>query len=158
MTSLILLFSIASLISQPDGKLPNFSGTWTEIPGTSQPAGMPPLTPITIRQDSGNVTVLDSSNEQATYRLDGSETQNKKRLGQPEMRSVTSTARWAGSRLILTDRSELWKRETTYSFREDGSGDLVVTLTLTGLYERSGALTVGSIGPNTRYYRKKSGI
>ena len=133
--------------------VPNFSGVWVNVPGTSQPPQLPSVGPIRITQ--GRATVSITAGRVATtaiYRLDGIPTENTRMSG-GQARKVTSTARWTSAKLVVTDQDTLWKHETTYSFDESGSGLLVVVSSSTGLYER-GALTVGTIGPFTRIYRR----
>ena len=67
---------------------------------------------------------------------------------------MTSTAKWAGSKLVIITHDGFSKHEVTYSFDEAGSGNLIVTNGTTLLHTRSGALTVSTIGPFTRVYKR----
>jgi len=48
----------------------------------------------------------------------------------------------------------LSKRESTYSFDAAGTGHLTVTTATTLLHKTGGQLTVSTIGPFTRVYKK----
>lgn len=89
---------------------PDFSGTWTpDAPpaGTEGGRGRGMMGPMTIKQTADTLTIERTMGENKvtqTYKLDGTETENKMTgRGGAEMVSK-STAKWDGSKLVITTK------------------------------------------------------
>jgi hypothetical protein len=93
---------------------PNFSGKWTP----EQAAGAPPAGggggrgmgagPMTVTQNDKTLTVERTMGEntmKTVYNLDGTESKNEMSRGGQTM-TQTSTAKWDGSKLVITTKSE----------------------------------------------------
>jgi hypothetical protein len=141
----------AALLTAPQVE---FSGTWAPVAGASKPADLPLGGPIRIEQGSLTFTLGLPDGSRRTYRLDGLETQRTEKDG-ADVITVTTSARWAGAALVITERYRLATRETNYAL-ESESGNMVVTSATTLLHTRGGRLTVSTIGPFVRVYRKVS--
>jgi hypothetical protein len=131
---------------------PNFSGTWTPVPGRTKPEARDGPS-IKIRQDGASIAITNGTEATRSYRLDGSKTTRQEKDNGVD-RTVTATVKWTGSVLTITEEVGITKREYTYAFEEGGTGLLVATSATTLLHTRGGALTVSTIGPVTRVYRK----
>ena len=134
---------------------PDFSGKWAGIPGETIPADLPNNKSLCLDQDREHFTVGCDPKTRLTYRLDGAVTKREERI-EGVLRTITAKAAWVGSKLAITEEYTFTKRETIYSFTETGAGKLTVTGSTTMLHERGGALSVSTIGPFTRAYKKSS--
>src|SRR5690349_18514734 len=133
---------------------PDFSGTWTP----DQPAGAPGgggapggapggggggggrgmAGPMTVKQSATELTVERQGRNGAqttTYKLDGSE--SKIQMGQME---ATATAKWDGSKLVITTKTDQVEQAQTWSL---ASGVLTIDRT-------------GGRGPSTTTYKKST--
>jgi len=148
--ALAIVFINTGLLTQP---LPNFSGTWVPIPGRAQPSFLPAGAGLTIRQDSKTIVVQQEEGLARTYRLDSEPTQHEEKESDVT-HTVTARASWVGTKLTITEARQGWKRERTYFFDNGLQTELSITSATTLLHTRNGALTVSTIGPSTRVYRK----
>ncbi len=109
----VLLALVVVSLAFAQGK-PNFSGKWTP----EQAAGAPPAGggggrgmgggPMTVTQNDKTLTVERTMGEntvKTVYNLDGTESKNEMSRGGQTMTS-TSTAKWDGSKLVITTKSE----------------------------------------------------
>lgn len=111
---------------------------------------------MTITQDSKTIAIQFANEPTLTYRLDGEATRREEKED-GLTRTVTSRAVWVGTKLTITEERQGWKRERTYLFDDGRQSELSITSATTLLHTRNGALTVSTIGPWTRVYRKGSG-
>ena len=129
---------------------PDFSGTWAPdaaaAPAGTGGGGAPGgggggggrgmAGPMTVKQSGDTLTIERTMGENKvtqTYKLDGSESKNAGRGG-----DVVSTAKWDGSKLVITTKTD--------------QGEQVQTLSLEG-----GTLTIdrtGGRGPSKTTYKK----
>lgn len=124
---------------------PDFSGTWTPDPAASTPppgggggggrgGGM--MGPMTVKQDASTLTIERTMGENkvtTTYKLDGTESENKMMGRGGEMMSK-STAKWDGGKLTITTKQAApdgTERTSTQTWSMEG-GNLVVESTRTG--------------------------
>jgi hypothetical protein len=133
---------------------PDFSGTWAPEPPAGAAAGAPPAGgapggggggggrggggPMTVKQSATELTVETQGRNGAqtrAYKLDGSE--SKIQMGQME---ATATAKWDGSKLVITTKTEQGEQTQTWSL---ANGVLTIDST-------------GGRGPSTRTYKKST--
>jgi len=130
---------------------PDFSGTWTPEPAAGAPAGGGAPGgggggggrgmgggPMTVKQSATELTVETQGRNGAqtrTYKLDGSE--SKITMGQME---ATATAKWDGSKLVITTKTEQGEQVQTWSL---ANGVLTVDRT-------------GGRGPSSTTYKKST--
>jgi hypothetical protein len=133
---------------------PDFSGTWTPEPpagaaaGGGAPGGAPGGGgggggrggggPMTVKQTATELTVERQGRNGAmstAYKLDGSE--SKVQMGQME---ATATAKWDGSKLVITTKTEQGEQTQTWSL---ANGVLTIDRT-------------GGRGPSTTTYKKST--
>jgi hypothetical protein len=125
---------------------PDFSGSWTPEPAAGAPAGGGGGQgggggrgfggPMTVKQSATELTVETTGGRgptTRTYKLDGSET--KIQMGQME---ATATAKWDGSKLVITTKTEQGEQTQT---RSEANGVLTIDRT-------------GGRGPSTTTYKK----
>jgi hypothetical protein len=149
MTAAILAVTAVAFAQKPD-----FSGTWTldaEASGMPAPApggpggggrgGGPLGTGATVKQTADAITIERTMGENkvvTTYKLDGSESKNTMtgRGGQP-IESV-STAKWDGSKLIVTSKSDMGGQtfESTQTWTLAGNVLTIETTSARGTQKR----------------------
>lgn len=128
---------------------PDFTGTWTPEPAAGAPAGGGAPGgggggggrggfggPMTVKQSATELSVETQGRngpQTRTYKLDGSET--KIQMGQME---ATASAKWDGSKLVITTKTEQGEQTQTWSL---ANGVLTVDRT-------------GGRGPSTTTYKK----
>ena len=134
--------------------LPNFSGTWTRIPGagTEWVRQVGSSKPLIIEHTDTTFTVGSGATKKS-FRI-GAETKREETIA-GVVRTITAKVAWVGSKLILTEEWSLTKREDAYSL--DDQGRLILTGSTTLLFTRGGVLTVDTIGPITSVYKKVEG-
>jgi hypothetical protein len=112
----IIAAAILAVSSVAFAQKPDFSGTWTPDAPAAAPGagggggggrgGM--MGPMTVKQDATTLTIERTAGENkivTTYKLDGTETVNKQMgRGGAEM-EVKTTAKWDGSKLVLSTAS-----------------------------------------------------
>jgi hypothetical protein len=109
---------------------PDFSGTWTpdadaSMAGGGGGGGRGMAGPMTVKQSGDTLTVeRQGRNGQMTmaYKLDGSETEIT--MGQM---TAKATAKWDGSKLVITTKSDMGESTQTWSLAGD-----VLTIERTG--------------------------
>jgi hypothetical protein len=113
---------------------PDFSGTWTPdaaaapagTGGAAAPGagggggggGRGMMGPMTVKQTADTLTIertMGDNKVTQTYKLDGSESKNAGRGGE-----VVSTAKWDGSKLVITTKTDNGEQVQTWSL-EGGS-------------------------------------
>jgi hypothetical protein len=114
---------------------PDFSGTWA--PDAAAAPGAPAGTggggggggrgmagPMTVKQAGDTLTIertMGDNKVTQTYKLDGSESKNAGRGGE-----VVSTAKWDGSKLVITTKTENGDQVQTWSME---GGNLTIERT-----------------------------
>jgi hypothetical protein len=95
---------------------PDFSGTWTLDPDASQMGGGRGGGargggmmggPMTVKQTADTLTVertVGGNTIATVYKLDGSEQVNKQTMGQMGEIEIRSTAKWDGTKLVITEK------------------------------------------------------
>jgi hypothetical protein len=95
---------------------PDFSGSWTPDPAPDAAAGGGGRGgggPMTVKQTATDLTVDRTTGRgpvSTTYKLDGSPT--KIQMGQAE---ATATAKWDGSKLVITTKTDQGENTQTWS-------------------------------------------
>ena len=133
----------------------NFSGKWMPIAGRSQPDYLRDGPGVTITQTSETIAIQFGHEPPRTYRLDGVATRREDKED-GVTHTITSRTLWAGTKLTITEQRQGWKREHSYFFDAGSPTELTITSATTLLHTRNGELTVSTIGPSTRVYRKGS--
>jgi hypothetical protein len=118
---------------------PNFAGAWTLVPDANAPqgggrgGGMLGLGPqAVIAQDAKALTITrttQAGETKSTYNLDGSKSANTVTFGENRLELI-STAKWDGSRLVITTSSNFQGTtfETTMRLSLEG-GNLMIEST-----------------------------
>src|ERR1700750_2384038 len=72
--ALLCLIIVAALASTPAATLPNYAGTWTVDKDKSKdvPQMMANITEMVVRQDDKHISVKPGSNDEVSYKRDGS--------------------------------------------------------------------------------------
>src|SRR6185436_8730552 len=109
---------------------------------------------VTITQNSRTIAIRSGTGPTLTFRLDGEATRREEKTA-GLTHTLTSRAVWADSRLTITEERQGWKRQLTY-WLDVARSELSIKTSTTLLYTRSGELTVSTIGPWTRVYRKQT--
>jgi hypothetical protein len=112
---------------------PDFSGTWTFVPAADAPAGgggggRGMAAPMTVTQKADTLTIertMMDNKITSTYKLDGAESAFKRMgRGGGEV-EVKATAKWDGSKLVITEKApgrggEMMETTQTWSLGADG--------------------------------------
>lgn len=133
---------------------PDFSGTWApDQPAATAGGGAPPAGgapgggggggrggggPMTVKQTATELTIERTTGRgptSQTYKLDG--TESKIQMGQME---ATATAKWDGSKLVITTKTDQGESTQTWSL---ANGVLTIDRT-------------GGRGPSTTTYKKST--
>ena len=142
---------VVAIAASAFAQKPDFSGTWTldadasQLPGGGGGGRGMMAGPITVKHTGDTLTVERSVGENkitTTYKLDGSESTNTMMGRGGQTVEAKSTARWDGSKLVITTKREMAGNtvETTETWTVNGS-----TLTIE---------STGGRGPSKRVYRK----
>jgi hypothetical protein len=149
--TLLLILHVQS--SDSIQAIPNFSGKWVGIPGRGTLPSMPTGPGVTITQDAEVFSVQIGTGPVHKFTLDGESTRHEDK--DPDgTHLVTARAVWSGTALTTTEERQGWKQVRVYFFDSGVQGELSVTTSTTLLSSRGGKLTVSTIGPWTRVYRK----
>ncbi len=104
----VFLALVVVAVAFAQGK-PDFSGTWTpEQAAQGGGGGRGMAGPMTVTQTDKTLTVertTQMGTMKTVYNLDGTESKNEMSMGGQTMTS-TSTAKWDGSKLVITTKSE----------------------------------------------------
>jgi hypothetical protein len=135
--------AIVAVATMAYAQKPDFSGTWTP----DQPAAAPggggggrmgmAAGPMTVKQTADTLTVERAMGENkmtSTYKLDGTEAINKM-MGRGGEVEVKSTAKWDGSKLVITDKragQDGAIQETTQTWSLDGGALTIERTTARG--------------------------
>ena len=132
--ALVVAMAVTGYAQKPD-----FSGTWTPdqsaAPAGAGGRGMM-AGPMTVTQKGDDLTIERTMGENkmtATYKLDGTESVNKM-MGRGGEVEVKSTAKWDGSKLVITTKQPApdgTVRESTQTWSLD-SGNLTIEATRPG--------------------------
>jgi hypothetical protein len=133
----------------------DFSGKWMPIAGRSQPNYLRDGPGVTITQTSETIAIQFGNEPLRTYRLDGEATRREDKEN-GVTHTITSRTLWVGTKLTITEQRQGWKREHSYFFDVGRPTELTITSATTLLHTRNGELTVSTIGPSARVYRKGS--
>ena len=108
----IIAAAILAVSSVAFAQKPDFSGTWTPdapaaAPGGGGGGGGRGMGggPMTVKQDATTLTIERTRGENktvTTYKLDGTESVNKQMMGQGNEVELKSTAKWDGSKLVIS--------------------------------------------------------
>jgi hypothetical protein len=152
----IIAAAILAVSSVAFAQKPDFSGTWTpDTPAAAPGAGGGQGGgggrgmgggPMTVKQTADMLTIERTRGENkvtTTYKLDGTESINKQMMGQGNEVELKSTAKWDGSKLVIS----------TTRPGQDGSPQ-----TSTETWSMDGANLkierTGGRGPSTTTYKK----
>ena len=142
--------------SAQSAKTVDFSGRWLPIPGASKPVDLRLGPGFIVAHDSATFTITYATTaaKPQTYRFDGSKTTRVETSRSNGQQTFTSTAAWNGSTLVITTEEGFSRTEMSYAIDVADSGNLVVTSSTILLYKNGGKLTVDTIGPFVRVYKK----
>ncbi len=125
----VFLALVVATFAFAQGK-PNFSGTWTPpapAAGAEQGRGRGMAGPMTVTQTDKTLTVertTPNGTSKQVYNLDGTESKNEMQ-GRGGTMTSTSTAKWDGSKLVITTKMEgpngPTERAQTWSLTADGN-------------------------------------
>ncbi len=127
----VFLALVVASLALAQGK-PNFSGTWTpQAPAAGAEQGRGRGMgggPMTVTQTDKTLTVERKMGEmsmKSVYNLDGTESKNEMMGRGGQTMTTTSTAKWDGSKLVITTKSEgpngPQERTQTWSLTADGN-------------------------------------
>ena len=153
----IIAAAVLAVATMAFAQKPDFSGTWTLDPaasGMGAPGGAPAgggaggggrmgggmAAPMTVKQTADTLVTEMTRGENKitmTYKLDGSESKNTT-MGRNGSMETTSTAKWDGSKLVITTKTEQGENTQTWSM---DAGNLVIERT-------------GGRGPSKQVYKK----
>ena len=149
----IIAAAILAVSSVAFAQKPDFSGVWTPdapaaAPGGGGGGGGRGMGggPMTVKQDATTLTIERTRGENkvtTVYKLDGTESVNKQMMGQGNEVELKSTAKWDGSKLVIS---------TTRPGQDGTPQTSTETWSLDG-----GALKIertGGRGPSTTTYKK----
>jgi hypothetical protein len=114
--TVILAAAVFSFTARAQGR-PDFSGTWTRVADKNDPPARG-VSSHTIKQTATEIAVTiagRSGPETSIYRLDGSTSTNRSQSPEGPL-TITGTARWDGSSLVIETTREI--RGTTITTRE----------------------------------------
>jgi hypothetical protein len=132
---------------------PDFSGTWVPIRETGD-TGVRPLGPtLVIQQDPSVLKLTRGTGAPVNYRLDGDPT-TREEQEDGITRKVTTRTTFSGAVLKVVEEVGVSKREYTFAYTGGARDELRITSSTTLLHTRGGQLTVSTIGPTTRLYRR----
>jgi hypothetical protein len=113
----VIAAAVLAMSSLAFAQKPDFSGMWTPDVPADQAAGAGATGgggrgrgggmggPMTVKQDATTLTIERTRGENKivqTYKLDGTESINKQTMGQGNEIEIKSTAKWDGSKLVIT--------------------------------------------------------
>jgi hypothetical protein len=150
MASLVAVLGLQTGVAGP--ARPDFTGRWTAIPGRVQPEHLRHTGTLTIIQTATTLLVRRTATTEESFPIDGSKLKRRAEYDAGAPVEVTISAEWLGGQLLITEAGGVRKAQTSYSLDKDGN--LVITSTVTLLFQRGGKLTVDTIGPSTRVYKK----
>ncbi len=127
----VFLALVVASLALAQGK-PNFSGTWTpQAPAAGAEQGRGRGMgggPMTVTQTEKQLTVertLGGNTMKQVFNLDGTESKNEMMGRGGQTMTSTSTAKWDGSKLVITTKSEgpngPQERTQTWSLTADGN-------------------------------------
>jgi hypothetical protein len=153
---LTLVSLTLDLFAQTPKPATDFSGRWAPVAGASKPVELPLGPGFVIAQDTTTFTIAYANTmvKPETYRLDGSKTTRVDSGDANRQRTLTSSAAWDGPKFVITTEDSFSKTQTVYAIDVAGGGNLIVTASTTMLYTKGGKLTVDTIGPFVRVYKK----
>ncbi len=118
----VFLALVVASVAFAQGK-PDFSGTWTpEQAAQGGGGGRGMAGPMTVTQTDKTLTVERSMGGNAmksVYNLDGTESKNSMMGRGGEATEVVSTAKWDGSKLVITTKTAMGERTETWSMAGD---------------------------------------
>jgi hypothetical protein len=139
---------------------PDLSGTWTLVPitaGASDPGGAQLGRTVKIRQTDTDLTMsmngnFSDSELTRTYRITGTTQETINTNGSKETRVETSTLKLTEKSLVITTNWTFHEKVTTLTLT--GPNQMSVTAVTKVLTTRGGEMTMGTIAPPTRIYRR----
>jgi len=131
--ALVVALAVSGYAQKPD-----FSGTWTPEQAAAPMGGGRGMAagPMTVTQKGDELVVERTMGENkmsSTYKLDGTESVNKM-MGRGGEMEIKSTAKWDGSKLVITSKQPAPDgsvRESSQTWSLDG-GNLTIEATRPG--------------------------